>query len=257
MRLLRPPVPYYGGKQRIARRIVDLLPEHGHYVEPFFGGGSILFAKEPSAKETVNDLDGRIVNFWRMLRDRGDELEVLCGLTPHSAEELTGAFDVAEDSLEDARRVFVMLTQGRGARLFRTGWRNVIDPANPMTFPRYLKGYMARVAPAIERLANVSIDCKDAFEIIGTYGKNPGVCLYVDPPYLGTTRQTRGYTLEAADEDFHVRLLEALDACQAAVVLSGYASDLYNSRLEWWERHEISARSNAGTRIEVVWVKPA
>lgn len=257
---LRPPFPYYGGKQRIARKIVDLLPEHGHYVEPFFGGGSILFAKPVSAKETVNDLDGRIVNFWRVLRDQGEALEVLCALTPHSAEELTISFDPADDPLEDARRVFVMLTQGRGARTSKTGWRNIIDPNNPTPFNGFLKGYLARFGPAIERMINVSIEHKDAFDVIKNYGKHEGVCLYLDPPYLGTTRASRGYALEAADEQFHEQLLSLVVVVDAAVVISGYPADLYEEYLWDWDRYEISARANGSAetggdaRTEVVWV---
>ena len=84
---LRPPFAYYGGKTKLAPAIAALLPEHGHYVEPFAGSLAVLLAKPPSRMETVNDLDGALVNFWRVLRDRPLELARACALTPHSRAE--------------------------------------------------------------------------------------------------------------------------------------------------------------------------
>ena len=81
---MKPPMPYYGGKQRIADRIVATFPDHLHYVEPFAGGLSVLLAKEQSKLETVNDLDRHLVTFWRVLRDRPEDLMRVCTLTPHS-----------------------------------------------------------------------------------------------------------------------------------------------------------------------------
>ena len=111
---LKPPFEYYGGKAHLAPKIAALLPPHDHYVEPFAGSLAVLLAKEPSRAETVNDLDGDLVTFWRVLRDRPEELERVCALTPHSVEEFVAAADRADcDELEAARRVFVVLTQGR------------------------------------------------------------------------------------------------------------------------------------------------
>ncbi|PZQ45669.1 MAG: DNA methyltransferase, partial [Phenylobacterium zucineum] len=120
-------MPYFGGKQRIADRIVDMFPPHGHYVEPFAGGLSVLFAKPPARLETVNDLDGDIVNFWRVLREQPEDLIRACALTPHSRAEHASSRDrECLDDLERARRVWVGLTQGRSGQLMRTGWRNYI-----------------------------------------------------------------------------------------------------------------------------------
>ena len=80
-------MPYVGGKQTMANQIVALMTPHDHYIEPFFGGGSVLFAKPPSKMETVNDIDGDLVTFWRMLRDRPKDLARVCAMTPHSRAE--------------------------------------------------------------------------------------------------------------------------------------------------------------------------
>jgi DNA adenine methylase len=85
--VVKPPFAYYGGKTTLAPIIANLLPQHEHYVEPFAGSLAVLLAKTPSRAETVNDLDGDLVTFWRVLRDRPDELERACALTPHSREE--------------------------------------------------------------------------------------------------------------------------------------------------------------------------
>lgn len=126
---MRPPFSYGGGKVRLAPQIVDLFVPHAHYVEPFAGGLAVLLAKRPAPMETVNDLDGDLMNFWRMLRDRPDELARSCQLTPHSRDEFVAARAASDDDLERARRTWVLLSQGRGGRLTRTGLRNVITAA--------------------------------------------------------------------------------------------------------------------------------
>jgi DNA adenine methylase len=127
---------YFGGKTHLARRIAAVLPRHEHYVEPFAGSLAILLAKAPSRLETISDLDGDLMTFWRVLRERPAELERVCALTPHSRAEHQAAFDLPDDldDLERARRVWVQLTQGRmGVRTRRTGWRCYVDPAGTST----------------------------------------------------------------------------------------------------------------------------
>src|SRR5258707_1347980 len=127
---VKPPFTYFGGKLSIAERIMALLPPHGHYVEPFAGSLAVLLAKPLSPMETVNDLDGDLMGFWRVLRDRPADLERVCALTPHSRAEQAASYDREDcDDLERARRVWVRLTQGRGGHLWRgTGWRYYQDP---------------------------------------------------------------------------------------------------------------------------------
>src|SRR5690606_27445667 len=101
------PFAYYGGKTTLADKIVQLLPEHDHYVEPFAGSLAVLLAKPRSAMETVNDLDGDLMTFWRVLRDRPEDLARVCSLTPHSRAEHQAAYDLGvADDLERARRVW-------------------------------------------------------------------------------------------------------------------------------------------------------
>jgi DNA adenine methylase len=256
---MKSPVPYFGAKGRTAPWIVSLLPQHEHYVEPFAGGLSVLLAKEPSKLETVNDLDGELMTFWRILRDRPDELLRACMLTPHSRTEHDAAYEPAPgDELETARRVWVRLVQGRGGTLRRTGWRQYIDPAGTATsMPGCMDGLVDRMAAAAERLHQVSLESAPALDLIAKYGRHSGVLLYVDPPYLGSARSFANYRHEMRSEEQHRELAAALADCKATVVLSGYDSPLYDDLYEGWHRYETAAMAGNATavkdRTEVLW----
>lgn len=262
---MKPPFTYFGGKTAIADRIAALLPPHERYVEPFAGSLAVLLARKPSPMETVNDLSGDIMNFWRMLRDRPGELERACALTPHSRTEYLACYEPAGDDLERARRLWVNLTQGRGGQIRRTGWRYYQDPrGSHSSMPDYLDAYAGRLAPAARRLRNVSLECRDALDVIRDYGRHPGTLIYADPPYLGSLRslnkgRCRGpdYDHELRADEEHRVLLEALLGCRSAVVLSGYASPLYDGLLGGWFRQEIITQTGNGgsdrARTEVLW----
>jgi DNA adenine methylase len=257
---IKSPILYFGGKGTLGPAIAALLPEHQHYVEPYCGSLAVLLAKRPSAHETVNDLDGALMTFWRVLRDRPAELKRVCALTPHSRGELAAARNLdADDDLEVARRVWVLLTQSRAARLTRTGWRHYCDPVrSSVGMPGYLAGYVDRIAPAAARLAAVSLECRPALDVIAKYGAVPEVLLYVDPPYLGSTRaNNNAYRHEMRGDNEHRGLAEALRACRAAVVLSGYPSVLYDEMYAGWHRMEFPASTGQGgtwaNRTEVLW----
>lgn len=258
---MKPPFTYFGGKLAIADRIVSLLPPHRHYVEPFGGSLAVLMAKPPSHMETVNDLDGDLMNFWRVLRDDPEGLQRVCALTPHSRTEHQQAYNRAGvPALEAARRVWVSLTQGRGGHTSRrTGWRFYQDPnGSGSSMPEYLAAYVTRLAPAAARLAGVSLECKPALDLIREYGRHADVLIYADPPYLGSTRTWgNNYAVEMRTDAEHEALAAELHACLASVVLSGYDSPLYGELYGTWHRAEIRTQTgNGGTdraRVEVLW----
>jgi DNA adenine methylase len=259
--VVKPPFAYFGGKGVLAPRIAALLPAHGHYVEPYCGSLAVLLAKHPSGMETVNDLDGALLTFWRVLRERPADLARACALTPHSLAEFRDAEDVdaPADEVERARRVWVRLTQGRAGTLCSTGWRHFVDPSNSaFGMPGYLDAYVGRIAAAAGRLHRVSLECRPALEVIAWYGRSPDVLLYVDPPYLRSTRSSGAYRHEMTEQD-HRDLAAALRGAKASVVLSGYASDLYDLDLyAGWRRTEFRSGTgqNAetwGNRTEVLW----
>ncbi len=208
----------------------------------------------------MNDLDGHLMTFWRVLRDRPDDLERVCSLTPHSRSERTLAQEITSelDELEIARLVFVALTQGRSGSLTRTGWRHDLRPVStPM--PVVLQRYAGRIGAAAKRIRGVSLECRPAVEMVSAYGGDRGTLLYVDPPYVVDKGIRRGgeYRVEMRSDGAHRELLEACLSADAAVVVSGYGSELYDSMLGDWYRWEIpmvtSQGSGDGRRTEVVW----
>lgn len=239
MSALKPPFAYYGGKMSLAAEIAAVLPEHDHYVEPFAGSLAVLLAKKPSRAETVNDLDGDLVNFWRTLRDRPEDLAHLALLTPHSRDEYESCkAERADDDLERARRVWVLLTQGRSHSMKPTGWKNAVKATARQPLTDTLVTFASRIMPAAERLKYVTIENRDAVEMVREYGRDEGVCIYADPPYVGSTRSSGNYRLEMLADDLHSNLARALLSCRSTVVLSGYASSLYDELFAGWHRLE-------------------
>lgn len=251
---MKPPLAYYGGKTTIAEQIVATMPAHRHYVEPFGGSLAVLLAKAPALMETVNDLDGHLMTFWRVLREQPDDLMRVCSLTPHSRAEHLAAYDLDGcNDLELARRVWVCLTQGRGNTLRRTGWRHFQDPGRrgPTSMPDYLTSYVERMRGAAARLAHVSLEARPALDIIADYGRHDEVLIYADPPYLGSTRTSRQYRVEMSHNDEHQALADALLGCKATVVLSGYDSPLYAELYGGWHRTAIDTYTGQGNHTEV------
>lgn len=262
---IAPPFAYYGGKTRMADAIAQLLPAHGHYVEPFGGSLAVLLAKPRSTMETVNDLDADLMTFWRVLRDQPAELERRMALTPHSRAEHQEALDaLPADDVERARRVWVRLSQGRAGRLRRTGWRHFVNSAsNAVGLPEYLDAYAERVPACARRLHGVTLECRPAAELIADYGQHGDVLIYADPPYLASTRNGLNYQHEMSGDAEHEALAEQLHGAAAAVVLSGYPSPLYNALYADWHRVDLaawtgngirgSATKAAGDRTEMLW----
>ena len=251
---LMPPFAYYGGKTTLAPIIASLLPPHSHYVEPFAGSLAVLLAKVPSSAETVNDLDGDLVAFWRVLRDRPDDLGRLVAHTPHARAELAVAANLDEiDDVERARRVWVRLTQSRSHSMQQSGWWRATRSARDI--PRSQFEFASRIEPAARRLRLVSLENRDALELIRDYGENPDACIYADPPYLGSTRAAN-YRHELLEDDLHIRLADALNGCKSSVVLSGYDSPLYADLYAGWHRTELKAPtslSGGAAQTEVLW----
>jgi DNA adenine methylase len=249
-------MPYSGGKQRQAVAIAATFPPHGHYVELFAGALSVLLAKPPAPVETINDLNHHVITFWRVLRDRPQDLERACALTPHSrAEHLTARqLDTPDlDEVEVARRVWVQLTQTRGAQLgTSSGWRHTTNP-HQMTVSRYLDGYLTRIPPAATRLRHVSLENRPALDLIALHD-GPETLFYADPPYLSAVRYGPQYAHEMGDEHEHETLLAALLATDGHVAISGYDHPLYHDHLTGWETHHYPATTMTGTpRTEVLW----
>lgn len=254
---MTPVLRYYGGKARMASWIIEQMPPHYTYVEPFGGAGSVLLAKPPARFEVYNDLDGRIVNFFRVLRENEPALRRAIELTPWSRAENALCAEVSADPLEDARRVYTHLWQSFRPALGRSsGWRyqhsdngySVVDQWHTAVHD------LPRVA---RRLRMVQIENDLASAIIPRYD-TPNTLFYVDPPYVSGTRyDSNAYSHEMSDEA-HCELAEILNAASGMVLLSGYDSDLYRKLYADWRMIQKSVATNgAKNKTECLWLNSA
>lgn len=238
----------------MADKIVGLMPAHDRYVEPFGGGAAVLLAKPRARLEVYNDLDGEMVTLFRVLREQPDDLAAAVALTPFARSEHEEAYTDADTDLERARRVLIRSHFGRGSSGIHrsTGFRAAGLRAR--TLP--VHGWASlpeTIRNAAERMRGVVIERRPAVQVMQAHD-DPATAHYVDPPYLPETRD-RGsdYRHEMTLKD-HIDLLKALRALRGAVILSGYASDLYDEALHNWRRIEIKARADrAAERTEIIW----
>lgn len=254
---MRPPFVYFGGKSTIAKAIVERMPAHRGYVEPYAGGLSVLLAKPPEPFEVINDLESHIVTFWRVLRDQPDDLLYLAECTPASREEYASASRLdGDDDLAIAWAVWVTLSQGRARQLVPTGWRGTYDVSS-RSLGQDIDTMRKRILPCAERLRSVQIEHRDALDVIEDYGANPECLLYVDPPYLGSTRSAGKYKVDNPTEDHHRKLASILHRVNGPVILSGYPSPLYDELFPDWYQVRIGVglgNGNAGVeRTETIW----
>lgn len=259
----RPALRYYGGKWKLAPWIISHFPEHKNYVEPCGGAASVLLQKPRSPLETYNDLDGNVVNFFRVLRDRPDELIHKIRLTPWARAEYELSFEPCEDEVEAARRFFVsmwMSMQGGHHSKTSKTWRCLNDNSGRFNTAAYdLVSIPASLESAASRLKLVQVENMPALEIIPKYD-NEAALIYFDPPYPADTRaQSNRYLIEP-DTQFHTDAAALLRDCAGYVVVSGYACDLYTELYEayGWTRYDKEAQTNSGgKRIESLWLSPS
>lgn len=266
------------------------------YVEPYGGAASVLLRKQRSYAEVYNDLDGEVVNLFRVARDRGMELLELLALTPFAREKYQSAWMPSDDPLEQARRTVIRAFMGFGSAAVTMKRRNCTKGGQPGTgfransnrsgttpahdwrnfagtgFRTYTgesdgrrnrhtlpsgdwATYGAALAPIIERLRGVVIENKNAIEVIQTHD-GAKTLHYVDPPYVASTRDKGVDYQHEMDDAQHRELAQTLHSLTGAVVVSGYACDLYDKELyRDWRRVERKALGDGAVeRVEVLWM---
>lgn len=268
---MRPVFPYYGGKTRMAADIAAMIPPHRLYVEPFAGSAAVLLAKAPSKHEVLNDADGNVVAFYRAMREDPEALQRALTLTPYSRDEYA-ACAIMDDTVplvERARRFVVRTSQSVNAAgaAGSPGW--ALSTTRNQSRPGTFAGAVDRLDQVAHRLRRVYIENADAVSVIDRHGKYADAVIYADPPYLRETRTTAlgasAYRLDANSAEEHIRYLDALNASAATVILSGYASPLYEEHLTGWDAVPVtiskpsanrSGRSQSGA-VEMLWIKTA
>jgi DNA adenine methylase len=254
---------WYGGKFSHLDWLLPLLPACHHYCEPFAGSAAVLLNREPSPVETYNDLDGEVVNFFRVLRSRKEELIEAIGLTPFSREEFHLACQPMSGSMSDlerARRFFIRARQVRTGLAQKASlgrWANCKNTSRSGmsgVVSRWL-GSVEGLPAIAERLLRVQLENRPALEVIDLYDA-PGTLFYCDPPYPHESRgDVQSYGFEMTDRE-HRDFAARLQVLQGKVAVSGYDCPLYDELFAGWRRHEAPVKqchSIKKPRQEVLW----
>jgi DNA adenine methylase len=291
MKTLTPPLKWHGGKHDLAKWIISLMPprcknpnkpDDGdpgwlHYVEPYFGGGSVMLANDPAGiSEVVNDIHEDLTNFWTVLANAKcfEHLHRILQCTPfskpewlaaneainadHYAEtfEANGGYSVARaawffiwcrQSHSGRMKEFAALTRQRCRKKMNeqaSAWLNAIEG----------------LPDVHARLKRVVVLNDDALEVIRQQDGSRTL-FYLDPPYLHETRTTTGEYAHEMTAQHHCDLLNALESIEGGFLLSGYRSELYDQAAErnQWTRHETKINNHAAggkkkrVMTECVW----
>jgi DNA adenine methylase len=255
---------WYGGKFSHLDWLLPLLPYTHCYCEPFSGSAAVLLNRNPSPVESYNDIDGDVVNFFRMLRDRSDDLIRTIALTPFSREEFHQAISSSMQGISDlerARRFYIRARQARTglAQTATLGrWANCKNTSRAGmsgVVSRWLGGVEA-LKEIAERLLRVQIENRPAMEVIRIYD-SAITLFYCDPPYLHETRgDSKAYGFEM-DFDQHQQLSQVLNKCRGKVALSGYRCDVMDSWYKGWRRFDAPMKqchSIKQLRQECLWM---
>jgi DNA adenine methylase len=265
----RPALRYHGGKWKLADWIISHFMPHRCYIEPFGGGASVLLKKMRAHAEIYNDLDGEIVNLFRVYRDNGEALRASIIATPFSRADFLEAWYPSDVPLEQARRTLVRSFMGFGSasatmnrsvnNMARGGLSNTGFRANSnrsgTTPARDWMNYHDAMPAIIERLRGVVIENRDATEVMAQHDCEDALH-YVDPPYLPETRDKGGDYCYEMTEQQHIDLANFLGALSGSVVISGYESELYADMYKGWQCVRRNAFADgARARVEVLWIK--
>ena len=258
------PFGWYGGKFSHLNWLLPLLPDCHHYCEPFAGSGSVLLNREPASVETFNDLDGEVVNFFRVLREDKTRLIEAIGLTPFSREEFSIACEISPDlpPLERARRFYVRARQVRTGLAQKASigrWANCKNTSRAGmsgVISRWL-GAVEDLPEVAERILRVQIENRPAIDVIRLYDSKETL-FYCDPPYVHSTRgDSNAYKFEMNDTQ-HRELADVLNSVQGMVALSNYQAPLLDKLYPASKWHRtvaagITNHSTKGKRTEVLW----
>jgi DNA adenine methylase len=252
----RPVLRWHGGKWLLAPWIIAQMPDHVAYVEAFGGGASVLLRKRRTRLEIYNDLDGEVVNLFRVLRTDPQALAERIALTPFAREEFEAAYRPCGDGVERAVATLIKSHMGFGSNAVHrvSGFRAAGLRAGVLPVHNWADLPMV-VRAVAERLRGVVIEHRDALSVMAA-NDGADVLHYVDPPYPMGTRSdaARDYAHEMTDAQ-HSDLLAFLRGLKGRVILSGYPCEMYDSALPDWRRVERAALADgAKKRTEVLWM---
>ena len=280
--ILSPPLKWHGGKHYLAQRIVDMMPRHLHYVEPYAGGIAVLLKKDPSdprhqwgekshekgVSEVVNDLNGPLTNFWQVLQsDKAfAAFHRIAEATPFSEagwqESEARQTPTHKLDIEAAAAFFVLCRQSLAGRMkdFATLSRNRTRRGMNEQASAWLTT-IDGLSAVHKRLQRVVILCQDAINVIKSQDGDKTL-FYLDPPYLPATRTSTDVYRHEMSKAEHRRLLDLLTGIQGRFLLSGYPNSLYDGFASkyGWNRVDFDLANNAAggkekrRMTECVWM---
>ena len=256
--ILKTPISYYGGKQKLAATIIGFIPKHEFYIEPFVGGAAVFFQKPASHIECINDTNSELINFYKVCKNRYHELATLVNSTLHSRKQHKQAAMIYDepDLFDEVRRawaVWVLSTQSFCAQLDGNFGYDKTDNTTTKKISNKKKEFGEELAL---RLQNVQVECADALYIIKSRD-TPASFFYCDPPYYNSDcGHYNGYH----EQDFE-NLLKMLSEIKGKFILSSYPSALLKSYTKankwqtWSVEQGVSVNARSGyqkRKVEVL-----
>jgi len=276
--MITQPLKWHGGKKYLAKKIVAIMPRHIHYVEPYAGGAAVLLARDPNdeklwltphkgVSEVLNDINKELMNFWMVLSNPKDFEKFFRQVKtiPLGRESFTTAMYISDDVTQmnyitKAVAFFVLARQSLAGRFkgFTALTRNRLRRGINGNASEWL-GAVDGLPEVHARLRPVVLENMDAIELIKREDA-PGTLFYCDPPYLHETRSSTDVYEHEMTEDQHRELLVELNLCVGKVMLSGYASTLYDLELSHWNIKTFDLPNNSAggskkeRKTEVLWM---
>lgn len=232
---MRTPISYYGGKQSMVKDILPLIPEHRIYIEPFFGGGAVFWAKEKSSTEVINDVNMNIVNFYEVLKHNYFDLRKKIEATLHSREIYKKAMVIydcpwlfADDPAVRAWAFYIVTNQGFSCKIGTWGYDR---DKRSKTIQNKIENFNEDLS---KRLKYVQIEQNLAHKVLLSRDSKESFA-YVDPPYIDTNQgHYGGYT-----EGHYIRDLDALVSMKGKFLLSSYPSKILDKYIKEHKWHAI------------------
>lgn len=266
------PLHYFGGKSgfngKLAKWIISNFPNHKHYVETCFGGGSVLLykGKNKNISEVVNDIDKRLIGFWKVLANKSmfEDFYTRISFLPLSEDLFNEAlkYEFGKDDVEDAVQYFILNRQSRlgSNKNFvtlskRRTRRGINEQVN--SWLQAIDG----LPELVDRLETVAIRNTTLVKLL-RQEDTEDTLFYIDPPYLHQTRGYKDAYKFEMTEDQHIEMLDELEKIEGKFVLSGYHSDLYKkyATRNGWRTHEMiishcsSTEKKKKNKTEVIWM---
>jgi DNA adenine methylase len=248
---MRSPITYFGGKGLLVKKLLQFIPKHQTYVEVFGGACWLLFAKSPSPVEVYNDINGDIVNLFRVIRDpeKFKEFHRQVSLIPYSREEFNYYYNLnPQNDIERAVKTFIVFRQSIGG-IGDCGWGYSVERSRRKmagTVSMYLS--IIDELPLIhQRLFRVQIENDDFRKVIPRYDYEDAF-FYCDPPYIPEMRRQGKYEYEMTLED-HKDLIELLLSIKGSAMLSCYYHSIYEPLIKaGWQRKDFQVVCSAVVR---------